>query len=66
MTSNRKWPAINHDHRYLVMMNGTRRFVSSTNDLDAPIPDGYALIDTKGEDGTGPGVRNYLGGGKRK
>ncbi len=51
---------INHSDRYLVRRNKDRRIVASTNDLGIPLPAGFSLIDTIGEDGLGGGIPSFL------
>jgi hypothetical protein len=64
-------PPINKRHRYLVMRNVDREYVSSTNDLGANIPQGFCLVDTIGVDGLGTvdgrkGIRDFLAAARRK
>ncbi len=47
---------INRAHRYLIRRNRDGRYVGSTDDRGARIPEAHQLVDTIGEDGLGPGV----------
>jgi hypothetical protein len=51
---------INKVHRYLIRENATRTYVGSADDLGECLPDGHMLIDTRGEDDLGPGIRDFL------
>jgi hypothetical protein len=51
---------INPRHRYLIKRNETRSYVGSTDNLGRDLPSGHILVDTIGEDGTGPGIARFL------